>query len=1515
MRRMSLHLRFSALAFAVLSAATLSAQSPLNEEIPYVEMMNDPSVNFYDVVDAFNEYWEGKSVEKGRGWKQFKRWEAFMEPRVYPSGNRPAPQSLYQGYLSGVQGSASASTGGLGNWSIVGPFDGNFLNGIGRVNVIAFHPTQPNTLFAGAPAGGLWKSTDDGLTWSTNTDLLPNLGVSAILIDPTNPLVMYIGTGDRDAGDTYLLGVMKSTDGGLTWNPTGLSFNLTQSARIVGMAMHKDSTHHLVAATRNGIVRSLNGGATWTTEAGGTFGCLVQVPGTNKLFAGTSSNGRIWMSTDFGDTWTMVTSGLPMNAGRVELATTANDTNYVYALYGANNNGLYGVYRSTNGGTTWTQRHGASPNLLDWSTNGSGSGGQAWYDLAIAVSPLNKDIVLTGGVNVWRSNNGGSSFALSGHWYGGGGASFVHADHHWMTFKPGTSQVYAGCDGGVYKSANGGMNQSWVARNQGLSITQYYKIGTTEADTLLTIAGSQDNGTHLNDNGWDKVGGGDGMDCAISASDGNTMYRSIYYGDFDKSTNRGITFNAPFNLPPAGTGNWVTPFLASRINSNTLYAGFTKLWKSTNAGSSFTATSANNIQGSSNIDCIAEAVSNPNVLYVSIDERLFYSNDGGQTWTWITSNVGSSTVITGIAVDPTDENHVWISKSGYYAGTKVYETFNAGGAWYNRSGSLPNIPANCIAIQPNSNGLVYIGTDLGVYYRDASMSDWVPFMKGLPNTIVNDIEILSNAGKIRVGTYGRGVWESPLATFFQERPEVDFSTSHQALCSTSDTVTLTDASSNYPTAWSWTIYPQTFTYVNGSSSSDSDPQVVFTANGRYTVQLVASNAYGSDTLTRISYIHVGGIQVPAGEQFDNHPLDGRWSTVNPDFGQGWNISSVGSQYAYSAVFEGFGYGSTGQKDDLISPPYLVDSVTTLVYDLAYRPLTGAASDTLNIYISSDCGSTWNLLRQYVETGNNSFATGSAITTAFVPSSSSDWNRDTIQLAGYSGQVRFKFEAISGNGNNIYLDWLLLLTPNVAAPVADFFSDTTTCVNKSTSFYFSGTGQGVSFSWSFPGGTPSTSTSYNPKVSYATAGVKNVSLTVTNNQGSATVSKTSYLSVASLSTPSVSISANTATACLGDTLTFTASPVNAGSNPVYTWKVNGQQRGGNSASIDFFTLNTGDSVRCVVTSSEDCAAPKKVSSNTIIANILPLPVVTAGTYSAVCVGSAPINLSGTPAGGVFSGTGVSNGQFLPTTVGQGTYTITYTYMNTNGCVNSATSTIQILAAPNVFLNFNVDEVCAADAPFAPSGGYPGGGSYELDGNPITQIQPSTLTLGWHYLTYVYSNSTCTAERTDSFEVKAAPPVPTVQVFGGDSLYCPQAASGWNIQWLDANLNAISGATNPWYVPTAPGTFYAQLKLGLGCFPTSNPIAVTSIDEWEVNALHLSPNPSHGWVELLTAVPAGEAYTLRWLDASGAVLQEEAHTGTGQVQTHRYDLGAWPNGVYVLERRSATGATVTQRMVKY
>ena len=587
---------------AVFFSAAVSAQSTVpgvltapDEPSVWVNAMVDPSVNVYDAVAKFEAYWKDRPVEKGHGWKQFRRWQAFMEPRVYPTGERPNPTVLYQAQqelqvqLNAQKGSVSgaeSTTPGIGNWTLVGPVDGNAIAGIGRVNAIAFHPTVPNRLFAGAPAGGLWRSDDNGATWSTNTDLLPNLGVSAIAIDPLNPDTMYIGTGDRDAGDTYSIGVLKTVDGGQTWTTTGLTMTVDLNRRVTGLAIHPTQTQTVVATTRNGIFRTTDGGITWSPVQGGTFQTIQSVPGNSRLlYASTYNNTRIFRSTDFGATWSMVTTGLPTtNCLRSEIATTAADTNYVYAVYSANNYGLLGVYRSTDRGVNWTQVKGpTNPNLLDWGVNGTGTGGQGWYDLAIAASPVDKEVVLVGGVNVWRSSNGGTNWTLSGHWTGGGGKPFVHADVHILAFKPNTAEVWAGCDGGMYVSPNSG-SLTWSSQNMGLSISQYYKIAVTAAAPAMTLAGSQDNGTHLNDNGFDRVRGGDGMDCGIAQDNPNVMYSSVYYGDFRKSTNRGQSFNAPFNLTPSGSGNWVTPFLVSQHNSNVLYAGFSQVWKSANGG-------------------------------------------------------------------------------------------------------------------------------------------------------------------------------------------------------------------------------------------------------------------------------------------------------------------------------------------------------------------------------------------------------------------------------------------------------------------------------------------------------------------------------------------------------------------------------------------------------------------------------------------------------------------------------------------------------------------------------------------------------------------------------------------------------------------------------------------------------------------------------------------------------------------------------------------------------------------
>ncbi|NCF95287.1 MAG: PKD domain-containing protein, partial [Bacteroidetes bacterium] len=1207
---------------AILLLFFVSSQAQAQQ---WVESMQDESVNVYQAIDEFEKFWEGKVVEKGHGWKQFKRWEQFWEPRVYPHGNRPNGSAVFQAN-SQIQASTAANPG-LGNWSLVGPSNGNALQGIGRVNSITFHPNNSQTIYAGAPAGGLWKSTNDGGSWTTNTDKLPNIGISTMVIDPLHPDTMYVGTGDRDAGDTYSTGVLKSVDAGATWQATGLTFGISQFKRITGMVIHPDSTNWLVVSTRTGMYRTTDGGDNWTLIQGGTFQSLTTVVGAEHLlYAGTRTNAKIWYSRDFGISWTMAITGLPVSGtSRAELATTAADTNYVYAIYGASNNGLYGVYRSTNKGVSWTQMHGSTPNLLGWSTTGAGTGGQAWYDLTIAASPLNKDVILIGGVNIWRSNNGGSSFGLSGHWYGGGGASFVHADHHWLTFRPNSNKVYAGTDGGVYRSTNSGLNNSWVARNDGMAITMYYKISTSAANSNLTLAGAQDNGTHLKNNTWSRVGGGDGMDNGIAGSDAMVMYRSIYYGDFDKSVNGGGSFNAPFNLPPSGNGNWVTPFVVSVINANTLYAGFEKLWKSSNAGSSFSATTTTGIWGSNKIDVIAEAPSNASVLYVGINQRVYRSVNGGGIWTHITNNVSNQNTVTGIAVDPANADHIAITKSGYSV-DKVYESYDGGSSWYNRTGSLPNIPANCVAFEPGSNGLLYVGTDVGVYFRDASMSDWLPFMDGLPNTIINDIEILQTASVnlIRVGTYGRGVWESPLASTFLDIPVAAFDVAPEALCAIGDSIQLHDQSLNMPGNWAWTIHPQTFSYASGSSSSSQNPIIIPTATGNYSIQLIAGNSYGSDTSVVIHALAVGGILTPVNEEFKG-ALPNRWAIENPDNDRGWNMASLGHLDSVSAVMRFFNYSNIGQVDALISPPYAIDSNSTLIYDLAYQMKTGNASDTLRIMASTDCGATWQLLFTGSDDGTGNFATAASSINAFVPTTSAQWRTDTLALGNLSGTVTFKFEGVNAGGNHLYLDHLRLLPASLATPVAAIFSTTAACQGSSVTYHSASTGESLSHAWSFPGGSPSSSVAVNPVVTYANSGSCSVSLTVSNTAGSDAITMSNHLSVTTAVSPSIALTASSMPACQGDTVTFVASTINSGSNPVYQWMINGQISGSSSSTFSSFTLNTGDSVTCLLRSDAYCAAPSELLSAPSVVSIYSLPTVSAGSYPSVCTGGSDIPL--------------------------------------------------------------------------------------------------------------------------------------------------------------------------------------------------------------------------------------------------------------------------------------------------
>jgi hypothetical protein len=748
--------RRSLLFFAVLVTGTVSLTAQ-----PWMEELPDAAQNdFYAVQRAFREYWKDRDeTARGKGWKAFKRWEWFWEQRVAPGGRLPSPMQLLEESRAAAARRSAEGALDAGSWTSLGPSQsGGGYAGLGRVNCVRVSPLNAQTVWAGSAGGGLWKSTNGGSAWTSLTDTLPTLGVTDIAFHPTDPLIMYIATGDGDAGDTYSVGVLKSTDGGASWAVTGLNWNVTQTRRISRLLMHPADPQILIAAASNGIHKSTNGGVSWTqTSTSSNFRDMEFKSSDPSVLFASRSSGQVFRSTNTGSSWTLLSSGIPTSGGRVALGVTPADGEIVYALFANSSSGFGGLYRSTDGGATWTVRSTA-PNLLGWEPDGSDAGGQGWYDLAIAVSQTNPELIFTGGVNIWKSTTGGQTWSISSMWYSGTGIPAVHADQHDLWFVPGTSTLYAGNDGGVYRSTDNGASWSWLG--SGLKITQFYKLGVSQTSAEVVIAGAQDNGTKaLGTTGWRDVIGGDGMECAVDYTNASIMYGTLYYGDLRKSMNGGLSFSRISGGIPE-SGGWVTPFALHPTSPSTIIAGYRNVWKTTDAGTSWTAISA--LSGGT-LDVVSIAPSDPDVMYVTDNSTIYRTTDGGAT-AWVTRTSPAAATITAVEVHPLDPQTLWATVSGYTAGSKVYRSTNGGASWSNISGSLPNVPANTIVYERNSPDRLYVGTDIGVYTRDNTQADWVDFSGGLPNVVVSELEIQYAAGRIRAATYGRGLWESPLHT-------------------------------------------------------------------------------------------------------------------------------------------------------------------------------------------------------------------------------------------------------------------------------------------------------------------------------------------------------------------------------------------------------------------------------------------------------------------------------------------------------------------------------------------------------------------------------------------------------------------------------------------------------------------------------------------------------------------------------------------------------------------------------
>ncbi|GAB5558070.1 MAG: hypothetical protein SchgKO_22830 [Schleiferiaceae bacterium] len=1281
-------------------------------------------------------------------------WEQDFLETMDPALGRPAPERLkiaHQRVEQFKQAQSSkflSSTPGAATtpWVERGP-----NNVGGRTRAIAFDPNDAThkKVWAGGVTGGLWYNNDitnSSSTWISVNDFWDNISISAIAFDPTNPQIVYVGTGEGfGTGSSRGAGIWKSTNGGTSWTqlPASTSYYYVQDLVVrdesgTGVVYagtrgnyHSGSWH---GSANTGLYKSSNGGTSFTQVLPNIPGEIhpyavadLEIDSANNIWVGTMNisygltdrgGGRVLKSVD-GTTWTVAHNH---GAGsRVEVAIAPSDTNRVYALF-ENSSQVDAIKTSSNGGTSWTTV--SEPNDADPGIPSTDfSRGQAWYDLILCVDPNNASIVWTGAIDLFRSNNAGTTWSQMSHWYGGFTYPEVHADQHELVFQPGVANpvLISGSDGGIYYTgAPNATSPTWSHRVTDYNVTQFYACAIhPTAGQNEFLAGTQDNGTQRftnpGMNATTEATGGDGGYCFIDQLDPNYQVTSYVYNSYWRSTNGGASFGS-FIQNDQSTGKFINP-TDYDDNQHVLYSARTSstINRITNMNGSYSI-------GNFSISGMSSTASHLRVSpHTTTSTTLFVGTGNGEIYK-VTNAQGaspSSTLISGTLPSGNiscievgySENVLFVTYSNYGM-TSVWRTYNGGTTWQNMEGDLPDMPVRWCLLNPNDSTEMLLATEVGVWSSNNILSaspNWTPTNSGLANVRVDMLQMRNSDYEVLAATHGRGLFSSS-GFNVPTTPIAAFSASPTTAC-IGETVSFTDQTTQGPTSWTWTITPSTFSFVNGTNANSQNPDIQFTAAGNYTAKLVASNSQGSDSLTLTSLITVGGKSLPYTEDFESGYAE--WTIDNPDNSTTWGSSTVGGSTPGSNAMslDNYNYSSTGQRDGLISPPINLTgySGATLTFDYAYAPYSTSYRDSMAVYVSTDCGATWTRIATYDDNGNP-FATASATTSYFSPSTSSDWcgsspSCPSLDLTPYVGNasVKIKIENIAGYGNALYVDNINITGTTATAPTANFTaSSTTPCQNASVTFTDASTGA-TSWNWVF---SPSTVTytggtnasSQNPQVQFTGSGNYTVALTSTNSAGSATETKSNYVSVTANVTPVVGIAASATSICPGDDVVFTATPVNGGTSPAYQWYVNGNPVGNNSATQTLSGINNSDVVTAVLTSSETCVTSATATSNAVTISVATEPtlnILASAPLTTLCANETSISLTGSPAGGSFSGAGVTGNQLDPSSWTNSSNWIVYTVSYGNGCTtkDSTLASLEVLPTP-VVSQSGTDITCSA-----------------------------------------------------------------------------------------------------------------------------------------------------------------------------------------------------------------------------
>jgi hypothetical protein len=726
-------LRFLLLLTCATSMAQLGTDAPWMQELMLRKNGTPPT---YEEIKAAGErYWEVHDKDaRGSGYKPFMRWVDRAEAYVKADGTLQSALDVQNEIDENLLKNSAVDNS---NWVPAGPFTyratGSWSPGQGRVNTLVVDPNNSNTYYMGTPSGGAWKSTDAGTTWNPLTDFLSQIGTSAIAIDPNNSNIVYIGTGDDDGGDTDSIGMLKSTDAGATFNPTGLTF--TRGGNISEIYIDPTNSNTIFISSSNGFYRSTNAGVTVTRTLNANVKDIKIKPGDpNTVYL--STNSQFYRSTNKGVSWTPINSGLPTNQGRSVIGVTPANPNYVYLLIIDGSADLVGVYRSSNSGTSFTKRDTGTDILENT---------QGWYDLALEVSPNNAETIYTGCLNVWKSTSGGTSFTKINSWNNSSQASYTHADIHQI--RQFGNELFVLSDGGVYRSTNNA--GSFTDLTSTAQIGQFYRIAVGKQSSADIAGGLQDNGGFSRSAGsWKNYYGADGMEAGIDPNNPDIRYGFIQRGGgLYFTTNGGNSRSSSINGPEQG--NWITPMKTD--SQGTIYAGYSRLYKVT--GGAFNSVSP---VFTSNIDVLEIDPNDDAIIYVAVNKALYKSINAGVTFA---TAFNFPENISAIEINSNDSSIVYAATR--FSNGQVYKSTNQGASFTDITSNLPGLGKNTLAHQGLSvDEPLFVGTTVGIYRYNEASGLWDRFGNNLPNINIRDLEINTNDNTLTAGTYGRGIWQT-----------------------------------------------------------------------------------------------------------------------------------------------------------------------------------------------------------------------------------------------------------------------------------------------------------------------------------------------------------------------------------------------------------------------------------------------------------------------------------------------------------------------------------------------------------------------------------------------------------------------------------------------------------------------------------------------------------------------------------------------------------------------------------